>query len=424
MNILFVHNHFPGHYQHVAPALAADPANRVVFATSGTGTPMPGVEVRHFGPHRRAGEGTHPYVRPFEDAVLHGQAVYRLCRVLRAEGFVPDVVCAHAGFGPGLYVKEAFPDTPLLSYFEWFYRGNGADADFLDGPLHADDACRIRSMNAAILLELAACDWGVCPTTFQKSGFPATFQDKMTLLHDGIDTDAFAPAPGTPMMLPNLDLSHAAEVVTYATRGMEPYRGFPQFMRAAALLLERRPGLHVVVGGSDEVAYSARRQDGRSYKQAMLAELAGRDLSRLHFAGPLAGQDWRRLLQATTVHAYLTVPFVLSWSLLEAMASGCALVASDTAPVREVVTHGREGLLADFHSPEDIAAKIECALDDQALRSAMGAAARARVRINYRLDELLPRHLRLIRNLAESNPRRSVEDEFSKDEIEETTKKL
>jgi glycosyltransferase involved in cell wall biosynthesis len=413
MRVLFVHDHFPGHYKHVAAALASDPANRVVFATAGrreagadvgAASAIPGVEMRTYFPHRGPGEATHPYVRPFEDAVLRGQAMFRLCRSLRNEGFVPDLICAHAGFGPGLYLKEAFPETPLLSYFEWFYRSAGADADFLGGAMHPDDACRVRTRNAAILVELAQCDWGLCPTDFQRSQFPAAFRDKMTLLHDGIDTDLFSPRPGTPMALPGLDLSQAPEIVTYATRGMEPYRGFPQFMRAAALLLERRPNLHIVVGGADTVSYGSRRTDGRSYKEAVLAELAGRDLSRLHFCGPLEGEQWLTLLRATTVHVYLTVPFVLSWSLLEAMSAGSPIVASDTAPVREVVTDGVEGLLADLRSPEAIARRVEEALDDRALRARLSEAARGRALSQYDLADLLPRHLRLMHNLASNGP--------------------
>ena len=409
MRVLLVHRSLPGHYRHVAAALAADPRNQVVFASCEAGS-LPGIDVRTFTPHRGPSPQVHPYVKPYEDAVLHGQAMYRLCRRLQIEGFVPDLVCAHAGWGPGLYLKEAFPDTPLLTYFEWFYRTRGGDADFLDGPLHPDDACRIQSRNAGILQELAASDWGVCPTTFQRDQFPTGFRDKMTILHDGVDTGYFTPAPGTPMVLPGLDLSGAEEIVTYATRGMEPYRGFPQFMRAAALLLERRPRLRIVVGGADEVVYGRPPANGSSYKDELLRELAGRDLSRLHFAGPLPEPQWRQLLRASTVHVYLTIPFVLSWSLIEAMATGCAIVASDTAPVREVADDGRHALLADIRSPEAIAGRIEEALDDAALRRALGAAARQQATDRYALADLLPRHLRLMANLAESGRhRRSTE---------------
>ncbi|UEM05080.1 glycosyltransferase [Skermanella rosea] len=402
MRILFVHNHFPGHYQHLAAALAADPANQVVFITKDRTGSIPGVDKRVFTPSRPPGPQTHHYVRPFEDAVLHGQAVYRLCDRLKRDGFVPDLVCAHAGFGPGLFIKDAFPDTPLLGYFEWFYHAKGSDADYLDGPVNADEACRIRSRNAAIQMELANCDWGVCPTVFQRGQFPAAFQNKLTLMHDGIDTGFFSPEPGAPMVLPGLDLSAAREVVTYATRGMEPYRGFPQFMRAADILLRERPGLHIVVGGDDSVSYSRLPPPGRTYKQMMLDELPGLDRSRLHFVGPLEYPIYRDMLRATDVHVYLTVPFVLSWSLLESLSTGCLVVAADNAAVREVVEHGVNGLLADFFSPDDIAARIADALDRRVATDAIRAAARRRVLERYALADLLPRHLQLIRHLAGS----------------------
>lgn len=400
MDVLLLHSFFPGHYAHLAPALAAR-GHRVVFATRDPEARMEGVDVRLFAPHRAVASATHPYLRAFEDAVLQGQAAYRLCRTLAAEGFAPDVVCAHAGFGPGLYVKEAFPRAPLLSYFEWFYRPSDSDCDFLGEAPSPDDACRIRSLNAGILLELAACDRGVCPTEFQLSRFPAAFVDRIALLHDGIDTDLFAPDPEARMTLPGLDLSGAAEVVTYATRGMEPYRGFPQFMRAADRLLRDRPGLHVVVGGADGVFYGPRRADGRTWRQAMLDELPGLDRSRIHFVGPLATPHWRRLLQATSAHVYLSVPFVLSWSLIEAMAAGATIVGSDTAPVREAVRDGREALLVPFGDADALAEAVSRTLDDRQLARRLGREARARALSRYRLADLLPRHLRLIGWLAE-----------------------
>jgi glycosyltransferase involved in cell wall biosynthesis len=283
------------------------------------------------------------------------------------------------------------------------------DADFLDGPPHPDDACRIHTANAALMLELAACDVALCPTGFQRDQFPAPFRDRLRVLHDGIDTRRIAPAPGTSMVLPGLDLSGAREIVTYATRGMEAYRGFPQFMRAAADLMDGRPDLHVVVGGTDRTFYGPRRADGRSWATAMRDELGGRDLSRIHFVGPLAPESWVRLLRATTVHVYLTVPFVLSWSLIEAMAAGCCIVGSDTGPVREVIEDGVHGLLADMRSPGLLADTIATALDDAPLRASLGRRARDRAVDRYALADLLPRHLDLVRSIADRTGSNNIE---------------
>jgi glycosyltransferase involved in cell wall biosynthesis len=383
MNILFLHNSFPGQYRHVAAALAADPAHRVVFASAddGGGT-LPGVTRCTYRATRDAGDG-HPYLRWMERAVLTGQAVYRLCHGLKRRGFVPDVVCAHSGWGPALYVKEIFPACRLVGYFEWYYRGRDSDADFLDTP-GEDDCCRLATRNAALLLDLAAADTAVTPTCFQAGRFPERLRPLLSVLHDGIDTGFFRPGPA----------AGAAEIVTYATRGMEPYRGFPQFMRAAALIQRRRPACHVVVAGEDRVVYG--RRDCDSWRARMLAELPDLDRERLHFTGTLAAEPYRALLQSSSVHVYLTVPFVLSWSLLDAMACGCPLVGSDTGPVAELVAHGANGLLADFFSPEDIADKVVALLDDRAQAAALGQAARATIVEHYALSRLLPRHLALI----------------------------
>jgi glycosyltransferase involved in cell wall biosynthesis len=401
MRVLFLHRNFPAQYRHVAAALASDPNNQIVFGTREAGESLPGVTKVLFKPARAVRATTHPYLLPTEEAVLDGQAVFRVCAGLREQGFVPDLVCAHSGWGPGLYAKDVFPASRLLVYFEWYYHGRGGDADFIDPSAIDDDtACRIRTRNAPLLLDLADCDRGLCPTQFQRDQFPAVFHPKLSVLHDGIDTDYFKPAPGTRLVLPGLDLSRAAEIVTYATRGMEPYRGFPQFMRAAALLLARRPNLHIVIAGDDRVAYSRKLPGGQTYKQLLLSELKDADLSRLHFTGPLPYDQYRQLLRASSAHVYLTVPFVLSWSLLEAMATGCLVVGSDTAPVREVIEDGRNGLLIDFFSPEQIAARVSEALDNCARMAPIRAAARDLIVERYKLSHLLPRHIALMREVA------------------------
>lgn len=402
MRVLFLHRNFPAQYRHVAAALAADNANQVVFGTrESNGASLPGVAQVSYKPAREVRPDTHPYLRSTEDAVLEGQAVFRLCTSLKQKGFVPDLVCAHSGWGPGLYVKDAFPDARLLVYFEWYYRGRGGDADFIDPAAIDDDAAlRIRTRNAPLLLDLAHCDRGQCPTAFQRDQFPAMFHPKLSVLHDGIDTAYFKPAANTKLVLPGLDLSSAREIVTYATRGMEPYRGFPQFMRAASLLLRERRDLHIVVAGADRVAYSRKLPDGESYKQKMLAEIGDADLSRLHFTGSLPYDQYLLLLRASSAHVYLTVPFVLSWSLLESMAAGCLVVASDTAPVREVIADGQTGLLVDFFAPDKIAARIAEALDNPARMAPIRAAARELIVQRYALADLLPRHIALLRDVA------------------------
>lgn len=400
MRVLFLHNNFPAQYRQVAVALTKDRHNQVVFGTKNRDITLPGIYKAIFEPSRQPHPTTHHYVRPLENAVLHGQAVFKLTEQLKAKGFVPDLICGHSGWGPTLFVKEAFPDTPLICYFEWFYHARGSDADFDPAdPLTVDDMASIRVKNAPILLDLYSCDRGLSPTNWQKSQFPPEFQTKISVLHDGVDTAYFQPKPGAKLVLPNLDLSHVDELVTYVARGMEPYRGFPQFIEAIADLQARRPSCHVVIVGSERVCYGKPLPDGSSYKQLMLQQVP-LDLSRIHFTGPLPYGQYLQVIQASSVHVYLTRPFVLSWSMLEAMSTGCLIVGSDTPPVTEVIQDGNNGLLVDFFSPKQIAERINEVLEHPTQMAEIRAKARETILERYDLAELLPQHLHLIENFA------------------------
>ncbi len=397
MKVLFLHRFFPAQYRHVAAALAADPANEVQFVAAER-EPEPvdsRVLLSLYTPSRAAHRTTHHYLQFAENAVLHGQAAFRQMRQLADGGFRPDVICAHAGFGPGMFAADAFPGVPILAYAEWFYRARDSDADFLPGSaVSDDDACRLRLRNAGILVELAAATRIVCPTRFQRDQFPPGIRERIEVLHDGVDTDYFAPGPAGPV--PGLAIPEGAPLVTYATRGLDPYRGFPEFLRAAAILLQRHPRLQVAVAGEDKVFYGAAAPVGETWRSQMLKELPGLDRGRVHFLGPLSLADYRGLLRRATAHVYLTVPFVLSWSLIEAMATGAAIVASDTAPVREVMRDGREGLLAPFASPEAIAARIGEILSTESLRADLSRAARMAALARYSRKSLLPQHVSVI----------------------------
>jgi glycosyltransferase involved in cell wall biosynthesis len=395
MRILFLHPNFPAQFRHLTTALAKDPRNQVVFGTQRVEGSLPGVHKALYSVPRSVHPQTHQYVRSLETAVLEGQAVYRMGQALKAQGFIPDVVYGHSGWGPSLFIKDLFPQAKLYSYFEWFYHAHGSDADFdPSDPLDANGAAQIRVKNTPILLDLVNCDRGLSPTHWQHQQLPTEFQPKLKVLHDGVDTNFFCPQPGAKLVLPSieLDLSGVDEIVTYATRGMEPYRGFPQFMEAVALIQQRRPNCHVVVAGADRVAYGKTLPDGKTYKQLMLEQLP-LDLSRLHFTGSLPYDQYRQVLQASSAHVYLTRPFVLSWSMLEAMAAGCLVIGSDTAPVREVIQDGRNGLLVDFFSPAEIADRVDEALGHRDRLANLRVNARDTILKRYDLATLLPQQI-------------------------------
>ena len=407
MRILFLHSNFPAQFRHVATALARDSKNQVVFGTQRKEGKIPGVQKVIYETSRQARPETHHYVRNLENAVLQGQGFYREAQKLKAQGFIPDIVYGHCGWGAELFTKDIFPKATFLGFFEWYYHAHGTDADFdPNDPIDADTEAKIRVKNATMLLDLVSCDRGLCPTNWQKQQFPPEYQSKLTVRHDGVNTSFFKPNPGIKLVLPsvNLDLSEAEEIVTYATRGMEPYRGFPQFMEAAALIQQRRPKAHIVVVGEDRVAYGKKLPDGKTYKQLMLEKL-DLDLSRIHFTGSLPYSQYLQVLQASSAHVYLTRPFVLSWSMIEAMSVGCAVIGSRTAPVQEVIQDGYNGLLVDFFSPEEIAQRVDEVLDHPDRLAALRTRARETVVQNYDLATLLPLHIQW---LEESRAKNSV----------------
>ncbi len=398
MRILFLHPNFPAQFRHLAAKLASDSNNQVIFGTNRRDGSMKSVYKAIYSPSREVRPETHHYVQPLEKAVLQGQAVYRLAEELKKKNFIPDVVYGHSGWGPTLFIKDIFPQAKLLSYFEWFYHAHGSDADFdSTDPLNADSEARIRIKNAPILIDLYSCDRGLSPTYWQRQQFPPEYHSKITVCHDGVDTTYFQPKPGAKLILPeiNLDLSRAKEIVTYVARGMEPYRGFPQFIETVALLQQRRPDCHVVIVGEDRVAYGKQLPDGKTYKQLMLNKVP-LDLNRVHFTGLLPYNQYLQVLQASSVHVYLTRPFVLSWSMLEALSTGCLIVASSTAPVTEVIEDGVNGLLVDFFSPEEICDRVEEVLDHPNQMSSIRTKARETILEKYDLAKLLSQHLEWI----------------------------
>ncbi|BBB91656.1 MAG TPA: glycosyltransferase family 4 protein [Methylomusa anaerophila] len=408
MNILFLHPNFPAQFLNLASTMGADPQHNVVFITAREKDEIPGVRKVLFGPSRPCSKNTHYYIHSLESAVLQGQSVYRTAAGLKEEGFAPDVIFGHSGWGSTLFMKDLFPRAALVGYFEWFNRAFGSDRDFHphEQP-DANEQLRLRTGNAPFLFDLYACDAGVTPTHWQHSQFPPEYREKIRVMHDGIRTASYIPKPDAKLVLPEigLDLSAAKEIVTYVGRGMEPYRGFPQFMEAMDLLLRRRPRTHVVIVGADRMAYGGKKApDGKTYKEWMLEKLA-LDLSRVHFTGLLPRYQYLQVLQASSVHVYLTYPFVLSWSMLEAMSAGCLLVASDTPPVREVIEDGQNGLLVDFFSPGQIADKVGEALDHPQDMKKIRARARETIVERYDFNKLLPRQLAFLQQMAESEYR-------------------
>lgn len=401
MRFLFIHQNFPGQYPHLAARLAADPGHVVVAigerANMEKRAQPAGVRLIGYPTPVGARREVHPFVRGHELAVRRGYAVAQVMLKLREQGFVPDVVCAHPGWGEAQFVKEVFPQARLVGYFEFFYHGRGTDVGFdPEFPVSFEDLCRVRAKNSTMLITLDAADTGVAPTAWQHAQYPQEYRPKIQVVHDGIDTDVVCPAPNESLTLQDgQEITANDEVITYVSRNLEPYRGFHVFMRALPGILARRPKARVLIAGGDEVSYGVPNPAGKSYRESLLAELGDSlDRSRVHFLGRIPYRKYLSLLRISSAHVYLSYPFVLSWSMLEAMAAGCFVIGSRTPPVQEVIEDGVNGWLVDFFDKDALADRVCNALEAGAALQPLRAAARDTVVERYDLKRIcLPRQL-------------------------------
>lgn len=377
MRVLVVHQNFPGQFGHLVQAWSRRPGWDVRGIGRDTAPGLPGfAHLARYRLARGVRAEQHPYLRQMESATLHGQAVARLMLRFKQQGFSPDVIVAHPGWGETLCAKDIFPDAKLVHLCEWYYQPDGADLGFdPEFPLSLDDCARIRTWNALHALNLTHCDVAVTPTQWQRSRHPAIFQSKLTVQHEGIAVHELSPNPSASWAMPNGAVLHAGDpIVTYVARNLEPYRGFHVFMRALERIQRAHTTCHAVIVGGDEVSYGKRPKDAPNWREKMLREVT-LDPMRTHFLGRVPRADFIRVLQLSRAHVYLSYPFVLSWSLLEAMACGAPVLASNTAPVREVIRHGEQGRLVDFFDAHAVAKGVLDLLERPAEVASMRRAA-------------------------------------------------
>lgn len=411
MRILFVHQNFPAQFRHLALALSrmigVDVA-ALAPARHGAAVNLENVPIWRYPILRGNRSGTDPWLLDLDSQLARGQSVAAFGEQLKTRGYHPDVIIAHPGWGETLFLKDIWPSARLGLYCEFFYQARGADVgfdpEFVNHQLNAPG--RLRMKNAHTLLSLETADAVVLPTRWQAKGFPSLYQPMITVIHDGVDTSALIPNPEVKIRLPNGDcLSRQNEVLTYVSRHLEPYRGFHIFMRALPDILRQRPTLQVLIVGAEGNGYGEPAPQDKSWKQRFSGEvqpqMSAAEWQRVHFLGALPYEHYLAVLQLSTVHVYLTYPFVLSWSLIEAMSVGCAIVASDTAPVQEVITNDVNGRLVDFFSHDHLADAVLSLFDDPVSRARLGLAARQRAMENYDLKQVcLPRQLRWVDTLA------------------------
>ncbi|CCD91750.1 Glycosyl transferase, group 1 [Bradyrhizobium sp. ORS 375] len=380
MKVLFVHNNFPAQYRNLAAALAKEPGNELVAIGAANAQPMPSVRLLKYALAGADVSATHPFARRFDLECRRAEQVLYSLSSLAASGFSPDVILAHPGWGETLPLRTMFPKARIILYCEFFYGAQGRDLGFdpefptpgLDGHIG------LHLKNATTLLALEDCDIGVSPTSWQHSTFPTQYQNKIEIVHEGIDTALVKPKPLARLRLPDgRELNRNDEVVTFVARNLEPLRGYHIFMRALPKILARRPQAQVVIIGGDGLSYGLAPPAGTNWKTTFLNEVRSQlDLSRVHFMGRVSYETFLTTLQVSSAHVYLTYPFVLSWSMLEAMSAGCVVIGSDTAPVREVLQHGDNGMLVPFHAVDELADRVSAALKDRDRMQPMREAAR------------------------------------------------
>ena len=406
MKILFVHQNYPGQYKHLLKRLEAAREHDIVFLTQRREVPDPaGHRILRYTPSHKAAGDAYALSKDYETCTAAGVKVANICRKLDREGFRPDIVIGHAGWGETLFLKEVWPGVPVLAYFEYFYSAVGGAVGFdPEYPISDQMPFIMAARNATQWVALGSCDAGQTATRWQFNRYPKPFQDRLTVVHEGIDTEALKPDPAAELGLGRLDrpLTRADEVVTYIARNLEPTRGFHVFMRALPAILDRRPAARAIIIGGEEVSYGRASSHPGGFKGEMMAEVGDRiDWSRVHFLGRVPYEGFRRVVQVSRCHVYLSVPFVLSWSLLEAMAMEATIVASDTAAIREVLRDGVNGRLVDFLKPAQLADAVCDVLARPTEFAALGKAARATVEHQYDLERVcLPAQARLINALV------------------------
>ena len=410
LNVLFVHQNFPGQFKHLAPALAG--AGHSVKAMAIDGPGLPGIELHRYKPARSTSREIHPWAAEFETKVIRGEACAAAALRLKEQGYAPDLIVTNPGWGESLFLKDVWPQARLLALLEFYYAARGLDYDFDPEFFRADAAreARLRTKNAHILLALEAMDWGVCPTQFQMSTLPRTYHDRISVIFDGIDTATVSPDAAASITVDGKTLHAGDEVLTFVNRNLEPYRGYHVFMRALPEILRRRPNARVLIVGGDEVSYGAAAPAGKTWKQIFLDEVKSRlDLGRVFFLGRIPYASFLKVLQVSRCHVYLTYPFVLGWSCIEALSAGSLVVGSRTPPVEEVIEHGKNGLLVDFFDTAGLAETVSDALARPEHFAPLRTAARERAIARYELRTIcLPQQIELIERLVASGTGRQI----------------
>ena len=406
MRILFAHQYFPGQFQRIARHYVGSGRHDIVAFHRGLrdGRSMPqidGIRMFEYGqevvadrPRDHVLFGTEEFIRESASLAIHAHE-------LKESGWLPDIVYSHTGWGTGAFLHDIFPDAKFVKYCEWFHNNTSESGEFLAPDRPFESRIMTSLMNIPVLSDLARADLLIAPTEWQKSQFPSHMRGAIEIAPDGVNTTLLKPDPHATFELADgRRFSAGDRVITYVARGADPFRGFRQFIDALAIVQERDPGVEAIIVGDKTVYYGAGNGTDSHFNEVMAS--ARIDMARTHFTGTLPYEQYCKVLQVSAAHVYLTVPFILSWSALEALSAGCAFVGSATSPVQEFVTHGENGLLADFFDVEALAANIAHAVAGGSDIDAMRMKARKTMLEKWSAENAIARHEALIAKLMVS----------------------
>jgi len=406
MRIVLIHQNFPGQLRHLAVELVRKKIEFLAIGGPSAQTNPLFPTVKYNINQKDVVTNIHPSIADFQSKVIRAQAVGKILENLKGRNWIPDLIIGHSGWGELLSTKDIFPNTPVIHFMEYFYHVTGLDVGF-DSEFNSDhweDAFRVRLKRSTQLLSLQDLDAVIMPTHFQANTLPAEFKHKARVIHEGIDTESIAPRSGSCITLKRAGVRFVPgdELVTFASRSLEPLRGFHMFMRCLPALQKLRPNAHVIIVGAEDISYGTRPQNSKSWKEKFTNEVCDKvDMNRIHFVGRVEHNTLHDLFRVCACHVYLTYPFVLSWSMLEAMSCGAVVIGSKTAPVEEVIEHQKNGLLVDFFDYNEIAHTISRVLSDYQSSRQLGINARKTIVDNYDLNTIcLPKMLNIIETVS------------------------
>tara|TARA_Y100001954_G_scaffold234525_1_gene290197 strand:+ start:5046 stop:6257 length:1212 start_codon:yes stop_codon:yes gene_type:complete len=379
MKILLIHQNFPGQFRQLAPHLL-DRGHELVAICSHQRPVLEGVRVlRYEEPAKPVGELPHSTLL-WHEALQRASVVAKLCSGLASEGWQPDRILAHTGWGETLGLHEVWPDVPQIVWPELWLRPEhgGYGVDPLKLHVGLDQYLDHLGRNALTARALDHAVAWVLPTRHQANSFPVEFQgSRLCVIHEGIDSHLASPDPSVSYEVGGHRVDRSVPTITLVNRNLERLRGFDVFMRALPIIQAQHPTVRVLIVGDNEGGYGGGHASGRPLREVMLEELDGQlDMNRIHFLGRIPHPYLIKLLQATWVHVYLSYPFIMGWSLLEAMSCGCCIVGSRGMPVEEAIHNGVDGVLVPMDDHQRLAQRVLVLLANPHLRQQLGFNAR------------------------------------------------